>query len=300
MCRLSDRVLHLAEKYLASGDLWGFLHEVDADYTFYRKQISRHEQSEVLQFQRASQLCHTHLTSCVVNALQNEAVCMYVDKVVKERQALFEQSWANFQDVTANSGTKERGGRTRKNGSATMPPPGPVLRRVYGTDPSSRKMKRKRPRPQGQRLEHATAAASPSTLSTAQAGFSTTLNKPSNESHEDVMTAESAVAAASVMQDLPAGVNETVDKLLKLAALHVFVPPQMGESTPEEAFAVYRSLPNCLAKVRHQQQAHEYVRDSIAQLQSKGYRFVSDLIPVSKISTTFSGKGSLRAFVGCA
>ena len=89
---ISKRVLLLAEKYLQGGDLWGFLKEIDDEFTRLGKEIAATAQRE-------EELAHT-----------------FIQQVLDKRQGEFDGAWDRFSRSVTNQSSSNRGGGGRGRG----------------------------------------------------------------------------------------------------------------------------------------------------------------------------------------
>lgn len=85
-----------------------------------------------------------------------------------------------------------------------------------------------------------------------------------------------------LLLDIPLGMADKVDRLLYAAALRCFVPDFFPHHSLQEAYALYRQLPNGLTKVRYEQCAYAWSQPLVTKLRMKGLCAISDLMPMSK------------------
>ena len=109
---LSGPVLHLAERYMKSGDMWGFLREVEQSLGRLHREIKENEERE------------------------DSMAATFVDKVLVQRKAEFDGAWGTFSKVVAegaNPQTQSRGGRSpwddNTGGAAATITSHPLLRK---------------------------------------------------------------------------------------------------------------------------------------------------------------------------
>ena len=85
-----------------------------------------------------------------------------------------------------------------------------------------------------------------------------------------------------LLLDIPLGMSDKIDRLLYAAALRCFVPDFFPNYTLREAYAMYRQLPNGLAKVRYEQCAYSWSQPLVNKLRMKDLSTIADLMPISK------------------
>jgi hypothetical protein len=93
----------------------------------------------------------------------------------------------------------------------------------------------------------------------------------------------------SLLLDVPRGLEDTLEKLLRAAAIRCFVPTFFRTETQsnsqmkaDEAFKIYQSLPLGLAKMRYEQEAWNWASGTIHKLFTKGLIYIKDTLPASK------------------
>ena len=93
----------------------------------------------------------------------------------------------------------------------------------------------------------------------------------------------------SLLRDLPMGMDDTQERLLRAASLRSFVPSTMTASDINsfQAFEAYLSLPPSLAKVRYEQEAWARCQRYIDQLRQMGFYSIQQLMPLSRMITLF-------------
>lgn len=87
----------------------------------------------------------------------------------------------------------------------------------------------------------------------------------------------------SLLLDIPRGLDDTLERLLRAAALRCFVPNFFQGKDLTEAYQIYLKLPSGLAKMRYEQEAFEFVRDPVRLLFHKSLKYIKDALPVSKL-----------------
>lgn len=85
-----------------------------------------------------------------------------------------------------------------------------------------------------------------------------------------------------LLLDIPLGIADKVDRLLYAAALRCFVPDFFPHHSLQEAYAMYRQMPNGLMKVRYEQSAYSWSQPLVSKLRMKGLNTIGDLMPLSK------------------
>jgi hypothetical protein len=97
----------------------------------------------------------------------------------------------------------------------------------------------------------------------------------------------STPAGLEALLDVPRGLDDALEPLLRAAALRAHVPEEFPEGTsPQEAFEVYRSLPPSLIKSKHEMDAHRRVPRWIAALRASGFDTVRSLCPPRRCRET--------------
>lgn len=364
---ISRRVLLLAEKYLQGGDLWGFLKEIDDEFTRLGKEIAATAQRE-------DELAHT-----------------FIQQVLDKRQGDFDGAWDRFsRSVTAQSPNRRGGpgdsvgnnlsavstevvvkapwgpsklqaGKTVRDddvpAAAATAIPGPLLRRAvsatvqdgvqrevqrqkegqsrgvklsqemkeaYGKDDDDAKGKsrtvkgvkkgsstvklvesavpgsgqivksknkkeienllrsQKRQR-NGQGLGNMQATTA-DFMSQAVASSSTTGYAESKERDPTTgWSMEKACQGESLLLDIPKGINDTMERLLRAAAIRCFVPEFFSGHEVASAYKMYLILPPGLAKMRYEQEAYLYCQPAVNALRVKGVNRILDAMPPKRV-----------------
>ena len=97
----------------------------------------------------------------------------------------------------------------------------------------------------------------------------------------------STPAGLEALLDVPRGLDDALEPLLRAAALRAHVPEEFPEgTTPQEAFEVYKSLPPSLIKSKHEMDAHKRVPRWIAALRASGFDTVRSLCPPRRCRET--------------
>ena len=98
---------------------------------------------------------------------------------------------------------------------------------------------------------------------------------------------DSTPAGLSALTDVPGGLDDTLPRLLRAAALRTYVPRAFrGGTTAREAFATYRAMPPSLVKSKHEVDAHRAVARWITALQVAGFRTIRSLLPPRRARET--------------
>jgi hypothetical protein len=91
------------------------------------------------------------------------------------------------------------------------------------------------------------------------------------------------VTGESLLVDIPLGVEDKIELLLRAASLRCYVPPFFAGSSLEEAYGIYTRLPMSLAKIKYEQDASKYCHEVGVKLRSSGIKAIKDALPVSKL-----------------
>ena len=101
----------------------------------------------------------------------------------------------------------------------------------------------------------------------------------------------------SLLVDVPMGLNDKMERLLQAAAMRCYVPDlfwkgEDGEPTitHAEAYAMYLDMPEgSLAKLRYEQKVHMWCAGPANRLRLKGFNFIRETLPVSKMRMFLKG-----------
>lgn len=102
----------------------------------------------------------------------------------------------------------------------------------------------------------------------------------------------------AVIRDLSAGLDDTLEKLMRAAVLRSFVPSTMSSSTsPAEAFARYCNAAPSLAKVKHEQEAFLIAKEYALELKSEGFSCIRQLLPFIESEDFFTRFGMSKTLI---
>ena len=101
-----------------------------------------------------------------------------------------------------------------------------------------------------------------------------------------------------LLLDIPLGMADKVDRLLYAAALRCFVPDFFPHHSLQEAYAMYRQMPNGLVKVRYEQCAYSWSQPLVSKLRMKGLNTISELMPLSKCDMFLRSVGTPMSLLG--
>ena len=90
-------------------------------------------------------------------------------------------------------------------------------------------------------------------------------------------------AGESLLVDIPKGINDTMERLLRATALRCFVPEFFSGYDADSAYRMYLMLPPGLAKMRYEQEAFRYCQPAITQLRIKGVNLISEAMPPKRV-----------------
>lgn len=107
-----------------------------------------------------------------------------------------------------------------------------------------------------------------------------------------------AEAGESLLVDIPLGVEDKVDLLLRAAALRCYVPPFFAGTNVDEAYSIYTRLPPSLARVRYEQESMRWCQQVINNLKESGIRYIKELSPPSKLRLILRQMGASEVLVG--
>lgn len=96
-----------------------------------------------------------------------------------------------------------------------------------------------------------------------------------------------------LLLDIPLGLEDTIERLMKAAAIRCYIPEFFtsgGEKETDAAYAysVYLKMPQGLAKMRYEQEAWKWAQGHINQLKIKGLKHISDLLPMTRFRNYLS------------
>ena len=94
----------------------------------------------------------------------------------------------------------------------------------------------------------------------------------------------SVLSGESLLIDIPLGVEDRVERLIKAASLRCYVPSFFTDTTLPRAYAIYIAMPPSLAKTKYEQEAYQWSYEWLRRLKSSGFRQIKDLLPVSKLT----------------
>lgn len=300
---LSLEVLNKAERYLTKGrDLWGFLKDID--------ETIKRQQRELENTVR----------------LEDESAETFLNKVVVLRQREFDKAWETFacsRQSNLKSPSKcatltplmtaESSATADRDFSCTFlnqVPPGPVLRKAISVSySSSRNQSAASGRTRGATRNFKNKSKSRGKLQQQVSNFSQSLssiellnplaNSTVTKSEINKSTVGD-VAGASVLIDIPNGLEDRLDRLVKAAALRCYVPDIFAPNsiTCEDAYQLYLQLPkNSLARIRYEQKTYQWIQPILTSLRVKGLNLIKDALPSSKLKMFLKGCQASRDLI---
>jgi hypothetical protein len=93
------------------------------------------------------------------------------------------------------------------------------------------------------------------------------------------------VPGESLLLDIPLGLEDTIDKLLKAGALRCYVPEFFSGHTPKAAYEMYLKLPPGLSRIRYEQEAWRWAQPATNNLRLRGLTYIKDILPFSKFTS---------------
>jgi hypothetical protein len=109
----------------------------------------------------------------------------------------------------------------------------------------------------------------------------------------------------SLLIDIPLGMNDKMERLLQAAAMRCYVPDlfwkgEDGEPTitHAEAYAMYLDMPDdSLAKLRYEQKVHMWCAAPANKLRLKGFNWIKETLPISKLNMFLKGVDCPRILI---
>ncbi|KAJ1460549.1 hypothetical protein M885DRAFT_10109 [Pelagophyceae sp. CCMP2097] len=302
---VNQRILHLAHRYLKSGDLWSFVRAVDDDYRRFEedaRESQRREDEESHTFMKrvlqARDEDHAQAWKSFVDAgsVGGSAVSPKESLLPGPRLRLLlgglSKSISDSESVPSKRtiSTQRASYATARVGKADgdlnriLPgrPPASIARSVrhhhFSTDDASVK------RPKDD-------ASLPSALTAPTAGPVLRLadgHHPGRAMHPVSPRLDRAKPAGlTALLDVPKGLDDSLERLLCAAALRAYVPDAFPKGTlVKTAFEQYQALPPSLVKCRHEMEASAGAAPWVAALTAAGFRLIQDLLPQRRLRAT--------------
>jgi len=180
-------------------------------------------------------------------------------------------------------------GRTPEIGSAGRKHPASMVR-FAGSGPSSGAAAPSGggvSAPTSARVEGGCRPGSVSTVAETVDGLRTPHLPPTHKKHDGngSLPQPPAMPGLSIVKDLPGGLEDTVERLVRAAGLRVFVPDGMvpAGTPPALAFQQFRGLPaDSLARVRWEVLLGEWCMPVVDKLRARGCLSIKDLLPMKR------------------
>ena len=109
-----------------------------------------------------------------------------------------------------------------------------------------------------------------------------------------------ASAGDTLLLDIPLGLEDSVDRLLRAASLRCYVPDFFPHDSPESAYAIFLRMPPGLSRIRYEQAAWGWAQPFIDRLRLKRLYNIRDLLPPSKMRIFLRGVESPVKLTDCA
>ena len=104
-----------------------------------------------------------------------------------------------------------------------------------------------------------------------------------NEQPSTGWSLQKACQGESFLLDIPKGINDTMERLLRAAAIRCFVPEFFSGHDVASAYKMYLILPHGLAKMRYEQEAYLYCQPAVSALRVKGVNKIKDAMPPKRV-----------------
>ena len=93
----------------------------------------------------------------------------------------------------------------------------------------------------------------------------------------------------SLLVDIPLGMDDTLERLLRAGAIRCYVPAFFPDHDPSSAYQMYLKLPPGLSKVRYEQEAWRWCQSAVNELRLRGLMHIKDVMPFSKFNMFLKG-----------
>ena len=97
-----------------------------------------------------------------------------------------------------------------------------------------------------------------------------------------------ALPGESYLLDIPKGVEDSIERLMRAAALRIY-KPEFFDGDYNQAYKTYLQLPNGLPKIRYEAEAWRACQGYINKLRNKGFKEINDILPFSKFGLFLKG-----------
>ena len=89
----------------------------------------------------------------------------------------------------------------------------------------------------------------------------------------------------SLLIDVPKGVNDSLERIFKAAAIRCYVPAFFADEDKEKAYSIYLQMPVGLPKLKYEQEAFKVCQPVLNKFNSIGLSNIQDVMPLSKFKT---------------
>ena len=86
----------------------------------------------------------------------------------------------------------------------------------------------------------------------------------------------------SLLIDIPKGLDDQLERMIHCISLVTYIPEFSNAESAEEAYELYKTMPNGLAKMRYEIEAHKWCQPQINKLRLKGIHTIRDGLPMNK------------------
>lgn len=88
----------------------------------------------------------------------------------------------------------------------------------------------------------------------------------------------------SLLVDVPRGIHDTIERLMRAAAIRSYVPDFFSGSSAKKAYDIYLDMPPGLPKMRYEIEAWKWCQNQINSLRIRGLVNLVDVLPLSKFT----------------
>lgn len=89
----------------------------------------------------------------------------------------------------------------------------------------------------------------------------------------------------SLLIDVPKGVNDSIERIFKAAAIRCYVPAFFADDDKEKAYSIYLQMPIGLPKLKYEQEAFKICQPILNKFNAIGLSKIQDVMPLSKFKT---------------